>query len=146
MAISIGDFAKARKDLKYETEAGVLEISYSPNALTPSDEAKLSSARQDSPKAVYREVLELLCKIIKAWDLVGPLYNSESGDLIVEEDTTVPISPDLLQHMPTSFLMGLYAKIAEDNVPKSSNVEMAKKPTQLTSPNASGSIYQGSFG
>ena len=140
MAISIGDFAKARKDMVYETPIGALNVSYSPNALTPSDEAKLRTAAE-----LFRSLLEMLCKMVKSWDMEGPLYNSENGELIVEEGAPVPIAPDILQHLPTPFLTGLYAAIGEDNVPKSSNVD-TKNPTKLTSPNASGNIYQGSFG
>lgn len=146
MAISIGDFAKARKDLSYETEAGVLNLSYSPNALTPSDEAKLMSARADSAAEMFRSLLEMLCKIIKSWDMEGPLYNSETGDEIVEAGATVPIVPDIMQHLPTSFLTGVYREITEDNIPKSTEAETRKKATKLSSPNASGNIYQGSFG
>jgi hypothetical protein len=144
MGISIGDFAKARKDMVYETDAGNLTLSYSPNALTPSDEAKLMAAREQSSIALYKEMLEMVCKLVKSWDLNGPLYNSETGDEIVPEGEPVPISPDILQHLPLPFLTGLYRAIGEDNIPKSSNVDQ-KKITKLTSPNASGSIYQGSF-
>lgn len=146
MAISIGDFAKARKDLAYETSAGMLNVSYSPNALTPSDEAKLMAARTTSPAELFRSLLEMLCKMVKSWDMEGPLYNSETGDVIVEQGDVVPIAPDVLQHLPTSFLTGLYSAIGEDNVPKSTDVETKKKATPLSSPNASGNIYQGSFG
>jgi hypothetical protein len=144
MGIRIGEFANERKDLVYETPLGDLHITYSPNALTPSDEAKLLTARQSSGIEMYQELLNQLCKLLRGWDMVGPLYNADNGELIVEEDQTVPLQPDILQHMPTSLMTGLFKAISEDNVPKSST-EHGKR-TQKTSQANSGGIYQGSFG
>ena len=104
------------------------------------------AARADSPAEMFRSLLEMLCKQIKSWDMEGPLYNSETGDEIVVKGDIVPIAPDILQHLPTSFLTGVYRAITEDNVPKSSEAEKRQTATKLSSPNASGNIYQGSFG
>lgn len=143
MGIRIGEFANERKDLVYSTPMGDLNLVYSPNALTPSDEAKLLTARQTSGVEMYQELLNQLCKLLRSWDMVGPLYNSTNGDLIVEEDQPVPLQPDVLQHMPTSLMTGIFRAISEDNVPKSST-EPSKR-TQKTSQANSGGIFQGSF-
>ena len=143
MGIRIGDFANERKELVYETPLGALNLVYNPNALTPSDEAKLLSARQESGVEMYQELLNQLCKMLRQWDMVGPLYNADTGDQMVGEDEPVPLQPDILQHMPTSLMTGLFRAISEDNVPKSSTPH--SKRTQKTSQANSGGIFQGSF-
>ncbi len=143
MGIRIGDLANERRDMVYSTSIGDLNVSYSPNALTPSDEAKLVAVRdQEGGIGVYREILEQVCKIIKSWDLEGPLFNTENGLTIVEDGERVPLDPAVLQHLPSSFMMGLYRAIGEDNVPKSSG---NPRQTQNISQNNSGNIYRGSF-
>ena len=104
MGIRIGDLANERRDMVYSTSIGDLNVSYSPNALTPSDEAKLVAVRdQEGGIGVYREILEQVCKIIKSWDLEGPLFNTENGLTIVDEGERVPLDPAVLQHLPSSF-------------------------------------------
>lgn len=141
MGISIGEFANERRDMEYTTPAGVLNVSYAPNVLTPSDEVKLSASRGDGVES-YRQMLNIMCKMIKSWDLIGPLYNSETGEPIVFEGEQVPIKPDILQHLPSAFMGGLFRALAEDNVPKSTT---PANVTPMSSPNASGNIYSGSF-
>jgi hypothetical protein len=145
MGIRIGDFANERKDLKHETQLGTLSMVYRPNALTPSDEAALLKAREDSPLAMYRGMLEQLCKLLVSWDMEGPLYNSETGEEVVAEGEMVPLDPAVLQHMPSTLMAQLFRAIQEDNVPKSS-VPNESRRTRNVSPTNSGNIYQGSFG
>lgn len=143
MGIRIGDFANERKDLVYETNLGELHLVYNPNALTPSDEAKLVTARQSSGIETYQELLNQLCKLLRNWDMEGPLFNSDNGDQIVGEGEPVPLQPDILQHMPTSLMTGIFRAISEDNVPKSSTEN--SKRTPKTSQANSGGIFQGSL-
>lgn len=141
MPIRLTDFSRERRDLVIPTPSGDINVTYSPNVLTPSDEAKILAARANSPVDSYRELLTQFCRILIAWDLVGPVLNSDSGEEIVAEDAPIPVKPEILQHVPSPVITLIFRAISEDNVPKSSK---AAKTGTASSKN-SGSIYSGSF-
>lgn len=143
MPIRLNDFAKERKDLTVATPIGDIEVVYRPNALTPSDEARLAASREDGAVAAFRELLEQFCRVLVAWDLVGPVYNSVTGDEIVAEDVPIPVRPDILQHVASPIITLIFRTINEDNVPKSSKT--SRNQTGPTSSKNSGAIYSGSF-
>lgn len=144
MGISIGDYVKERKDLTIQTNVGELHVTYNPHAVTPSDEAKLVAAREESAGAFYQMLLTLVQYYISDWDLFGPLRSAENPDLeLVAEGEKVPIKAEIFQHLPTSLMTAIYTTITADNVPKSSNPQ--KRPTQKTSPENSGGVFPGSF-
>ena len=131
MPIRLADLANQRRETVIKTDLGNIKVTYRPNALTPSDAARLANAKGDE---WVRVLLTQMEDLIVDWDIVGPVYNKTTGEAVVATDEPVPVKKEVLQHVSSDLLGEMFQAVQNDRNPKSPN-----------SPKNSGDIFEGSF-
>ena len=101
--------------------------------MTPAREAELARLGDDveadlreegegettaQTEAGLRKLIEQFCTIVEAWDLVGPLSNRATGELIVAEDEPVPVNLETMRYVSSYFMVQVLNGIRDDIRPK----------------------------
>jgi len=108
MPIKISDLAAKVRHLTVDLgEGDQLTISYKPNALTLADEQALVDAQADGTATA--KVADQLCKLLVLWDVVD------------EDDTPLPITPETMDTLPGAVLASVLTAIREDQSPNARN-------------------------
>ena len=117
MPVRLSNLVKERRELAVPLADSndVINIVYRPHALTPADEARLSSLTGEES---YREMLSQFEDLLVSWDVLGALVDKDTGKVLVPEDVEVPIKQELLQHLPTDLMGIVFGAIREDMRPK----------------------------
>ena len=108
MPIKLSELAAKVRHLTIDLgEGDKLTVSYKPNALTLADEQQLVDA-QGTPEATAL-IAERLCRLLVLWDVVG------------EDDTPLPITPETMATLPGAVLASVLTAIREDQSPNARN-------------------------
>jgi len=131
MPISIADLATNRRTFTLHTEVGDVRVTYKPYEMTPAREAELTrlsdstlSDYEDEGKdtaeteAGLTKLIAQFCTIVEAWDLVGPLSDGTTGDVIVEAGEPIPVNTKTLRYVSSYFMVQVLNALAEDARPK----------------------------
>jgi hypothetical protein len=131
--ISIADLASGRRQFTLDTEFGPVRISYRPYEMTPAREAAIArlgdSSREDledagegrdtvDTESGLTKLIAQFCAVVEAWDMVGPLTNRETNEILVEEGEVVPINETIMRHVSNYFMVTVLNGIAADARPK----------------------------
>jgi hypothetical protein len=63
-------------------------------------------------------LISQFCTIVDSWDLVGPLTDPTTGNVIVPEDEQVAVIPENLRYVSSFFLVNVLNGIGKDVRPK----------------------------
>lgn len=133
MPISIADLASGRRTFTLDTEFGAVRVTYRPYEMTPAREAELARLGDHTledmsdagegentaqTEAGLTKLISQFCTIVEAWDLVGPLSNRSTGEIIVEAGEVVPVNEKTLRFVSSYFMVQVLNGIMEDSRPK----------------------------
>jgi hypothetical protein len=131
MPISIGDLAAGRRTFTLDTDFGGVRVTYRPYEMTPAREAELArlgdSTLEDyedegrntaETEAGLTKLIAQFCTVVEAWDLVGPLSDRTTGEVIVEAGEPVPVNERTMRYVSSYFMVQVLNGIAADARPK----------------------------
>ncbi len=130
--LRLNDIMRDKKQSTIKTPMGDLAVTYRPHALTSVDIAEVAQA---VGMDAHRKQIEKIVKCLVDWDLVGPLFDPDTGFPIVGEDEPIPITPEVLQFVSLPLLGSIFGAVMRDANPTS---------TQEPSTNSS-RLFEGSF-
>ena len=103
MPIKLSDLQNDKRSITADYAGDECKFTYRPGALTPAVESAIREAENNDV------LVDTLCSMIVAWAVEG-----EDGD-------PLPITPDVLQALPSAFLGALLQACREDMIPKAKN-------------------------
>lgn len=127
MAVKLSDFVNERAEIFLPTPLGEIRVVYRPNKRTLADEARMAAAQGEE---AFRELIIAIENLVVEWDLVGPMYDPESGVQIVGEDQPIPVKRDVLQYMSTKLLSAILQAIMEDMRPNAQATTTSQRDSQ----------------
>lgn len=108
MPIKLSDLAAKQRHLTVDLGDGMsVTVSYKPHALTLADEQELMEA-QGTATATHL-IAERLCRVLTIWDVMD------------DDDTPLPITPEVMGTLPGKFLADILTAIREDQSPNARN-------------------------
>lgn len=131
MPISIADLATNRRSFTLETDMGGLRVTYRPYEMTPAREAELARLGDETleeyedegkntaeTEAGLTKLIAQFCTVVEAWDLVGPLSDRSTGEIIVEAGEPIPVNEKTMRYVSSYFMVQVLNGISEDVRPK----------------------------
>jgi hypothetical protein len=81
-----------------------------------------------------RDTAEVICQLVKEWDLVGPVPFSDIGKLkageLVKEGDPIPFDPDIIKRLPPQLLIGIVQGLVGASFPKSATGPDQETPSE----------------
>jgi len=119
MPISVQDLLSDKRTITVETKVGNINLTYLPSAYVASLEDR--SMRYIETNRPFSSLAQGLSQLVSDWDITGPLrYEHDNGDEVVigEEKVVLPITLEVLTHLPGSLLVLMQTAINVDMKPK----------------------------
>lgn len=106
MPINLNHLKNDKRTITVDYFGDSVNIVYRPSVLTPAAEAKIRDENESGDNKVF---LQTLCDLFVEWDVLD------------EKNEPLPIVPDIMNELPTSFLTHLLQGCREDMIPKPRN-------------------------
>jgi hypothetical protein len=116
MGIRLSDILAAKRTITVGTDVGDIELKYFPNAVTPQLQAQLNATRETNDSTT---MLQVMANVFCDWDVVGPLVNPETGEIVVPDGEKIPLTAEFLNFLPTTITGAMFSAAADDMLPKS---------------------------
>lgn len=116
MGIRLTDILAEKRTIVVTTGVGDIELKYRPNAVTPQLQAQLMQTRESNDATTMLKVME---KVFDDWDVIGPLANPETGEIVIADGEKIPLTAEFLNFLPTTITGAMFSAAAEDMLPKS---------------------------
>ena len=113
MPISVSDLVSERRTIAVPIGRGRLEVTYRPQELTPAREEEIAE-QLDNNDAKSSTMLTMFVDLVAAWDLTGPLVDRETDEVLVEDDVSIPLTPDVLRHVPSAVISTVFQAVYDD--------------------------------
>lgn len=70
---------------------------------------------------------DVVCQVVKSWDLTGPVPVSDIGSLkagqLVKAGDPIPLEPEVVRRLPSPLLLGIVQGLVSASFPKSASTE-----------------------